>query len=114
MALRARIVLNCGAGMSNSDVATKLQVTRATVGKWRERFRLERLEGLLDEPRPGAPRSITDEQVEDVVTRTLEIDAGSQHSLEHAADGAEGRIVSDGGGANLARLRVAAASGGEL
>jgi transposase len=72
MALRARIVLNCGAGMSNSDVATKLQVTRATVGKWRERFRLERLEGLLDEPRPGAPRSITDQQVEDVVTRTLE------------------------------------------
>jgi transposase len=58
--------------MSNSEVATKVHVTRATVGKWRERFRLERLDGLLDEPRPGAPRSIGDDAVEEVVTRTLE------------------------------------------
>lgn len=72
MAQRARIVLNCAAGMSNSDVATKLHVTRSTVGKWRERFRLERLEGLLDEPRPGAPRQIGDDRIEEVVTRTLE------------------------------------------
>ena len=61
--MRARIVLNCGAGASNDSVAQKLNVTRPTVGKWRERFRMERLEGLLDEPRPGAPRSITDDQV---------------------------------------------------
>lgn len=72
MAQRARMVLNCAAGMSNSDVATRLHVTRSTVGKWRERFRLERLEGLLDEPRPGAPRQITDDKIEEVVTRTLE------------------------------------------
>ena len=72
MALRARIVLNCAGGMSNLDVAWKLHVTRSTVGKWRERFRLERLEGLLDEPRPGAPRHIGDDKIEEVVTRTLE------------------------------------------
>jgi transposase len=72
MALRARIVLAVEAGLNNSQVAAKLAVTRPTVGKWRERFRLHRLEGLLDEPRPGAPRSITDEQVEAVVTQTLE------------------------------------------
>src|SRR3954466_7209542 len=72
MALRARIVLACDEGLSNGAVAKKLQITAATVCKWRERFRVNRLEGLLDEPRPGAPRSITDKQVEEVVTRTLE------------------------------------------
>lgn len=72
MAQRARIVLNCAAGLSNTEVATKLRVTRSTVGKWRERFRVERLDGLLDEPRPGTPRKITDTQIEEVITRTLE------------------------------------------
>lgn len=72
MAQRARIVLKCAAGLPNTEVAIKLGVTRSTVGKWRERFRVERLEGLLDEPRPGAPRKITDAKVEEVVTRTLE------------------------------------------
>jgi len=72
IAMRARIVLGCDEGTSNSVVAKKLRVTGATVCKWRERFRVYRLEGLLDEPRPGAPRTITDAQVEEVVTRTLE------------------------------------------
>lgn len=72
MAMRARIVLCCGDGMTNSEVAQKLQITGATVGKWRERFRKHGLEGLLDEPRVGAPRRITDLQVEAVVTKTLE------------------------------------------
>ncbi len=72
MAMRARIVLSCGAGLNNDAVAKKLNLTRPTVGKWRERFRVHRLEGLLDEPRPGAPRSITDVQVETVATKTLE------------------------------------------
>src|ERR1700689_5650906 len=70
--MRSRIVLNCASGLSNDKVAQKLNVTRPTVGKWRERFGLHRLEGRLDEPRPGAPRSITDDQVEAVVTTTLE------------------------------------------
>ena len=58
MAMRARIVLSCGQGMSNSEVARKLHITGATVGKWRERFREFGLDGLLDEPRVGAPRKI--------------------------------------------------------
>lgn len=72
MAMRARIVLGCGAGEANGTVAERLRVTGATVCKWRERFRTMRLEGLLDEPRPGAPRSISDKKVEEVVTTTLE------------------------------------------
>ena len=72
MALRARIVLSCGEGMSNSQVARKLHVTGATVGKWRERYRKDGLDGLLDEPRVGAPRQITDRQIEEVVIKTLE------------------------------------------
>jgi transposase len=80
MAMRARIVLACAEGLSNGDAAKKLHVTGATVCKWRERFRVSRLEGLLDEPRPGAPRSITDAQVEMVVIQTLEsMPANSTH-----------------------------------
>src|SRR5215469_11034610 len=72
LAMRARIVLGCSDGRSNGEVAKRLRITGATVCKWRERFRVDRLEGLLDEPRPGAPRSITDAQVEKVITKTLE------------------------------------------
>jgi transposase len=72
LARRARIVLACAEGGANKVVARHLRVTPGTVGKWRTRFVQDRLEGLLDEPRPGAPRTITDEQVEDVVIRTLE------------------------------------------
>ena len=80
LAMRARIVLGCDEGASNGVVARKLQITGATVCKWRERFRVNRLEGLLDEPRPGAPRSITDKKVEAVVTKTLEsMPANSTH-----------------------------------
>ena len=80
LAMRARIVLGCSDGLSNGEVAKRLRVTGATVCKWRERFRMNRLEGLLDEPRPGAPRSITDAQVEEVITKTLEsMPANSTH-----------------------------------
>ena len=72
LARRARIVLACAEGHDNHTVAGKLRVTPATVGKWRKRFVQDRLEGLYDEPRPGTPRTITDEQVEQVVVRTLE------------------------------------------
>lgn len=72
LALRARIVLMCAKGLKNTVVAQSLRVCKPTVGKWRERFQEHRLEGLTDEPRPGAPRRISDAQVEEIVTLTLE------------------------------------------
>jgi transposase len=72
LAWRARIILSCAEGNQNQEVARQLGLDVHTVGKWRERFRLGRLEGLADEPRPGAPRRISDAQVEAVITRTLE------------------------------------------
>jgi transposase len=72
LAQRARIVLSCASGMANDAVARRAQVTRQTVGRWRTRFLTDRLDGLLDEPRPGAPRRIGDAEVERVLTRTLE------------------------------------------
>ena len=72
LALRARIVLACAAGKNNTAVSAALRVCQLTVGKWRGRFVAKRLEGLLDEPRPGAPRRIGDAEVERVLTLTLE------------------------------------------
>lgn len=72
LALRARIVLRCADGQPNSEVARFFRVSRQTVIKWRRRFVERRLDGLLDEPRPGAPRKIGDEQIKAIVTQTLE------------------------------------------
>jgi transposase len=72
LGLRARIVLRCAAGLDNKNVAQQLGVCPAVVGKWRRRFTQQRLNGLLDAARSGAPRKITDERVEQLVTRTLE------------------------------------------
>jgi transposase len=72
LALRSRIVLACAEGGSNVAVAARLGVSNATVNKWRSRFVRDRLEGLSDEPRPGAPRTITDDHVERVIVATLE------------------------------------------
>ena len=72
LALRSRIVLACATGKNNRSVATDLGVTPQTVGKWRSRFVQDRLDGLHDEPRPGAPRTIEDDQVEAVLVKTLE------------------------------------------
>jgi transposase len=72
LALRARIVLRCAEGKNNDVVAEELGVTRQMVGKWRQRFVVRRLDGLLDEPRPGAPRRISDADVERAITKTLE------------------------------------------
>lgn len=72
LALRARIILACATGQTNTAVATRLAVSKQMVGKWRGRFCTRRLDGLLDEPRPGAPRTVTDADVERVVTLTLE------------------------------------------
>ncbi|MGH9260806.1 MAG: helix-turn-helix domain-containing protein, partial [Acidimicrobiales bacterium] len=72
LALRARIVLACAEGATNKAVAEQLGIWPQTVGKWRGRFVAKRLEGLSDEDRPGRPRTIADERVERVITKTLE------------------------------------------
>jgi transposase len=72
LALRSRIILGCADGGSVSDVAAELGVSRTTAGKWRARFLASRLAGLNDEPRPGRPRTITDDHVEKVIAATLE------------------------------------------
>jgi transposase len=72
LSLRSRIVLTCAERATIGEVAAELGVSRDTVSKWRSRFLAGRLEGLTDEPRPGRPRTISDEQVEAVITATLE------------------------------------------
>jgi len=72
LALRARIVLSCIEGGYDGEVAARLGINRLTVGRWRRRFMDNGVDGLLDEPRPGAPRQISDATVERVVTLTLE------------------------------------------
>src|SRR5688500_13156138 len=72
LALRCRIVLAAADGALNKDIARELRCNAVTVGKWRSRFAARRLDGLMDEPRPGQPRKITDEVVERVIVTTLE------------------------------------------
>lgn len=72
LALRSRIVLGCGDGLDNKTVAERMGCSTNTVSKWRARFLTDRLDGLVDEPRPGRPPTITAAQVEDIVVATLE------------------------------------------
>jgi transposase len=72
LAQRCRIVLGCATGKSNKEVAAEVGVSQQMVCKWRQRFVLNRLDGLADEPRPGGPRTISDEQIEAVLVATLE------------------------------------------
>ena len=72
LALRAGIVLDCARGLANTMVARRRHVSKQMVGKWRSRFVRHRVEGLLDEPRCGAPRQVEDAQIEAVIVRTLE------------------------------------------
>jgi len=72
LARRARLVLACAEGLDNKTVARKMRASLGMVGKWRSRFLKARLEGLYDEPRPGAPRKVSDAQVEQVVIQTVE------------------------------------------
>jgi transposase len=72
LALRSRIVLAAAERLKNTEIADRLGVDIGTVRKWRNRFAADRLDGLVDEPRPGQPRKITDAQVEEVIVKTLE------------------------------------------
>ena len=95
LALRARIVLRAAAGSSNTAIAAELGVAKHTVGKWRERFARSRAGGLLDEPRPGAPRRIGDEQVAALVDRTLStVPDGATHWSLRSMARASGLSVS--------------------
>src|SRR5258705_13034351 len=84
LARRARVVLACAEGLDNKAVAKKLRCSLGMVGKWRSRFLKQRLEGLYDEPRLGAPRTVSDAQVEQVVIRTLESTPRGGNPLVHA------------------------------
>ena len=80
LALRARIVLACADGADNKTVAARQRITQQTVSKWRSRFVTDRIDGLLDAPRPGAPRTIEDAHVDAVIAKTLEsVPAGATH-----------------------------------
>jgi transposase len=72
LALRARIILACDRGQTNTAVAREIRVAPQTVCKWRQRFVAHRLDGLLDAPRPGTPRTVQDTEVERLITQTLE------------------------------------------
>ena len=71
MSERSRIILRCADGLPSKVVAAELGIHEHTVGKWRRRFLKDRIEGLLDEARPGRPRTIDDDQVAAVIERTL-------------------------------------------
>jgi transposase-like protein/transposase len=88
LSLRARIVLACAAGESNTEIARRLGVHRNTVALWRRRFLEFRLDGLTDEPRPGQPRKISDAMVEEVIAKTSDrpgSSAGTRCSSKRSA-----------------------------
>ena len=102
LALRCRIVLACAQGGNNTEVAARLGVDRETVRKWRNRFIEHRLDGLHDEPRPGKPRSISDDDVERVIVKTLESKPAnathwSTRSMADATGMSQWRSVGSGG-----------------
>src|SRR5512147_792120 len=94
-AMRAEIVLLAADGMTNLAIAERLGTTRVTVAMWRRRFAADRLDGLVDESRPGAPRKIGDEKIAEVVTATLETTpAGATHWSTRSMAKATGVSVS--------------------
>jgi transposase len=88
LALRSRIVLGCATGENNTQLARRLGVTVPTVRKWRSRFACDRVDGLVDEPRPGKPRTVSDQRVEEIIVKTLESappDGGTHWSTRQMA-----------------------------
>ena len=108
-ARRARIILACADGQPTTGIVKRLHLSPTTVCKWRTRFLADRLDGLADEPRPGAPRRITDAQVEDVVVRALEsTPPGATHWSTRGMAKATG-LSPHHHQPDLAHLRIAAA-----
>ena len=108
-------MLACAEGHSNAAVAERLGVSKPTVTKWRARFLTRRLEGLADEPRPGAARTITDEQVEQVLVATLETTpADATHWSTRGGWPAPLGMSQSAISADLAGVRAQAAPGRDL
>ena len=103
LAFRCRVVLAAAEGRSSTEIAAELGCNGSTVGQWRGRFARRRLDGLHDEPRPGKPRTISDEDVERVIVKTLEEQPTGRDALVDALDG---------GGDRDERSRRSAGSGG--
>src|SRR5262245_5371852 len=115
-ALRARVILGCAAGNTNTAVARERRVTQPTVGKWRRRFVTKRLDGWLDEPRPGAPRTVTDAAVARVVTLTLATAPraathGSTRAMARPCGLSQAPSVGSGGPSACRRLGARRSSG---
>ena len=110
LALRSRIVLGGADGLTNRAVAARLGASSNCVCKWRERFRLRRLEGLSDEPRPGAPRTVSDDRVVAVITRTLEAPAAEITQWSTRTLGAAVGLSEGDDRADLADVRPPSAS----
>ena len=114
LALRCRIVLACADGKTNTVVAHELGIERKTAGKWRARFVAERLDGLQDEPRPGAPRTIDDDAVEAVVVKTLEETPLDATHWSTRVDGQGHGYEPVGGLSHLASVWIEASFGRDL
>jgi transposase-like protein len=112
LALRARIVLAAADGGSNVELADRLELDRNTVSKWRNRFVQFRLDGLLDEPRPGRPRVVGDERIKDLITATLESAPADATHWSDAVDGRASRVESVDGLAGMAGVRIGSAQTG--
>ncbi len=91
---RCRIILRCSAGLSNKAVAGELGCHEHTVGRWRRRFQKDRIDGLLDQPRPGRPRSIEDDRVAEVIRADASRQAEGRHALVDPLDGPGGGLFS--------------------
>jgi transposase len=119
LALRSRIVLAAAEGLKNTEIAERLGVHRQVAAKWRSRFAAERLDGLVDEPRPGRPRTVTDAQVDEVITNLSASNPLAAVRADRAAgsDGRRDRPLVRGGAAGRAGAgaagRPAAAPGAE-
>ena len=114
LALRSRIVLAAADGPNNTEIAERLGIARQLGAKWRNRFAEHRLDGLTDEPRPGRPRTITDEQVDAVITKTLESTPKDATHWSTRSMAKRGRAHADGGVADLAGVRAPTAPPGHL
>ena len=105
---RCRIILRCAGGLPSKSVAAELGVHEHTVGKWRRRFLKDRCDGLLDEARPGRPRSIDDDQVAAVIERTLRT-TPADATLVDPFDGGTDRLFPHHDPPDVGGVRLAAA-----